>query len=341
LFLFLDSARTGLTGLPLFAVRAGTTLAVSVVSFHCLESPIRKGTFLRGLKGVVASPLVVAAVVAALCAGTTVPAFAVKAPPIPPATTLSPATATAAPVDARPTVRALWVGDSTALTLGIALSAEQGAYGVQSADGALVGCGVTDGAEFRLKGVDAPMPPACSGAPSDDSWAQRWRTDIALYQPNVVIILVGRWEVADRTSNGSWTNIEDPAYAAYVKQQLQYATEVAGSGGAHVVLMTAPCYDSGEQPNGDPWPEDSAERLSIYNRIVRQVATSAPHTSLLDLDALVCPGGSFEQSIDGVQIRQPDGVHLALGSGVYLAPRIWPLVASVLTPAVASAGRPG
>ena len=130
------------------------------------------------------------------------------------------------------------------------------------------------------------MAPQCA----DDLWPRIWLTDIAKDKPNVVMILAGRWEVANRTYKGEWTSIENPTYATYVRHQLEYAVRLAGSGGAQVVLMTAPCFDSGEQPDGSPWPEDSRKRLSIYNGLVRQVAATSPHTSLLDLNAMVCPG---------------------------------------------------
>ena len=142
------------------------------------------------------------------------------------------------------------------------------------------------------------------------------------------MILAGRWEVANRTYKGRWTNIENPAYAGYVKDQLRYAVRVAGSGGAHVVLMTAPCYDSGEQPNGDPWPEDSRNRLAIYNRMVREVAATSPDTSVLNFNAMACPGGQYQEYMDG-QVRQSDGVHFTFGGGNVFASRIWPAMVAL------------
>jgi peptidoglycan/LPS O-acetylase OafA/YrhL len=335
LFLFLDHARTGLTGYPLFSARVVVTLAVATVSFYALERPIRQGTFLRGWTSWLVSPVAVVGVVIALFAGATTPALAARsvpaALPVPsPTSTVAPGApwAPTAPDPASsaagPPLRVLWVGDSTAFTLAIALSAEQRAYGVTSYDGGILGCGVTDGSEYQLQGVDAPMAPPCSGRTFTAQWPQLWLHEIAQFQPDVVIILAGRWEVVNRTYEGRWTDIEDPTYAAYVQQQLHYAVQVAGSSGAHVILMTAPCYDSGEQPNGDPWPEDSPARLSIYNGLVREVAATSPDTSLLDFNAMACPGGQYVQDIDGVQVRSADGVHFAPGGGVAFASRFWP-----------------
>jgi peptidoglycan/LPS O-acetylase OafA/YrhL len=354
LFLYLDHALTGLTGWSLFAVRVAATLIVATASFSFLERPIRQGTFLRGWRAWLASPVAVSAVVVTLVAATASPSLAAGST-LTAKSTLASKTATSSPrtaaaggtapasaatsaatsaagsvgssaLETRTPVKVLWLGDSTALTLGIGMSEHQASYGIESADDGILGCGVTDGAEFQLQGVDAPMAMACGTGPPSTLWPQLWAEDIAQYQPNVVMILAGRWEVVDRTYEGRWTNIEDPAYAAYVQQQLERAVAVAGSGGAHVVLLTAPCYDSGEQPDGDPWPEDSPARLAIYNRIVDEVAASSPGTSLIDFNAMACPGGNYEEYMDGIQVREADGVHFTEPGGNVFASTIWPEV---------------
>jgi lysophospholipase L1-like esterase len=93
--------------------------------------------------------------------------------------------------------------------------------------------------------------------------------------------------------------------------------------------MTAPCYDSGEQPDGAPWPEDSRVRLSIYNGLVRQVAAASPDATLLNFNAMACPGGRYEQSMGGVQVREADGVHFSFAGGDVFGSRIWPVIAAL------------
>ncbi len=317
LFIYLDHARTGLTGYPLFALRVAVTLVVASVSFYVIERPIRQGTLLTGWRTWAITPLAVLGTAAALVAATSVPAVAAKAPaPPPPASALG----------TGPPVRALVVGDSTALTLDIGLNEYARDYDVEPFNGGILGCGVTDGAEYQEKGVDAPMAAQCRGAPPRSQWPALWKADIAKDHPNVVMILAGRWEVSNRTYEGRWTNIENPTYAAYVQRELRYAVQVAGSSGAAVVLMTAPCYDTGEQPDGRSWPEDSRARLDIYNGIVRRVAASVPGTALLDFNAMACPEGQYEEFMDGQQIRLADGIHFTFTGGDVFAPRIWPFV---------------
>jgi hypothetical protein len=190
--------------------------------------------------------------------------------------------------------------------------------------------------------VAAPCNPA---TPASGQWPAEWTGWIDRYRPAVVAVLAGRWEVSTVEWNGRWTDILDPAFAAYVRQQLQRAVDVGSSGGAPVVLFTAPCYDSGEQFDGAPWPEDQPDRLNAYNALVRGVVAANPQrATLINLDGVVCPGGTFVTQIDGVTVRAPDGVHFPYsfdpgspqtaldslaqvsGFGAWIGPRLWPSI---------------
>ncbi len=71
IFIWLDHARTGLHGYPLFALRVLVTFAVSVVSFHLIERPIRMGTFVSQWRAWLVVPAGVGAVLVAVIAATT------------------------------------------------------------------------------------------------------------------------------------------------------------------------------------------------------------------------------------------------------------------------------
>jgi hypothetical protein len=127
-------------------------------------------------------------------------------------------------------------------------------------------------------------------------------------------------------------HIGEPAFDRDLEASLEQAVRVGTSSGALMVLMTSPCFDSGEQPNGQPWPEDSATRLAKYNAIVRQVAARHPTTVQLDdFGAQLCPGGKFTSSFDGVQIRDGDGIHIVptAAAGQWLDERVLPDVVRV------------
>jgi peptidoglycan/LPS O-acetylase OafA/YrhL len=337
LFLWVDGQRTGLEGYALFATRCAVTLVVASASYVAIERPIRRGRLLAGWKAWVAAPVGAAATALAVVLATVTPAVA-AAPMV---------RSTALPGSA--SLRVLVIGDSTALTLGIALAGDAATYGVTERDEAILGCGVTDGRLVAAAGTVVRVARPCSSNPAPagtpqlestptpygvtavtpdaEHWTAWYRHWVSVVRPDVVVLLAGRWEVVTRTFRGHWTNILNPSFAAYVRRQLRRTVRLATAGGAHVVLMTAPCYDNGEQPDGQPWPTDAHSRVAVYNRLVRSVAAADPtQATVFDLDGLVCPGGQFQRTLHGIPIRMADGIHFTPAGGPVLGPAIWPAV---------------
>ncbi len=337
IFIWLDHSRTGLYGYELFALRVAVTFAVSVVSFHLVERPIRMGTFVSQWRAWLVVPAGVGAVLVAVVAATTgTTAVASTALPGNIGNTGSSSTTTLPASAGGPPVKVLLFGDSVALTLGLGLSytSEQDKYDYTVADHGILGCGVVDGPEVELMGTQYSPPAACDGAPTpaaapanDQPWQTQWMAAIRDEKPNVVVLLAGRWEVVDREYNGAWTNILHPAFAAYVKSQLEQASRLVTAFGVRMVFLTAPCTDEGEQPDGAPWPEDNPARLAVYNKLVKEVAAEYPATdSSVNLFGAACPGGKFATTVDGVTIRRTDGVHFTNAGGEWLVPKIMPAI---------------
>jgi hypothetical protein len=234
-----------------------------------------------------------------------------------------------------PPVKVLLVGDSIAETLGEGLgeASVQDKYDFILYDHAILGCGVADGTEVQVMGAVDSIVPACGGppAPNDDPslvtpWATQWSDEIAQIHPNVVVEGAGRWELVDRLYQGTWRNILQPQFGAYIKSQLEKAADVANSAGVPMVFLTAPCTNEPEQPDGDAWPEDNPARRAAYNRMIREIAAAHPRTvSVDDLDKAACPGGRYARTVKGVVIRTAnDGVHFTPEGGVFLATSLMP-----------------
>ncbi|MGH9097053.1 MAG: acyltransferase family protein, partial [Acidimicrobiales bacterium] len=325
LFEMLSATSLHLVGYPLLIIRIGVTLMVATVSFYVVEEPIRRGrlrSFTEWRAWLMTSGAVFGVVAVTVVA--TLPSAADAAP-----------ASIGRPTGSQysgPAVKLAVFGDSVASRLGLAMSLNnpQQNYDVNLENDALVGCGVVRSTQYIAHGVANLMASSCNSSTSaSQQWPAQWTGDLAQFHPNVVAVLVGRWEINDRLINGQWTHIGEPAYDSILRQSLEQAVNVAGSTGAQVMLMTAPCFDSGEQDNGQPWPEDSPTRLSDYNTILRQVGSEHPsNTEVYDLGALVCPGGHFSLSVDGVQIRDADGVHIVPtdAAGQWLDARILPEV---------------
>jgi hypothetical protein len=351
LFIWVNEARTGLVGYELFGARALVTFAVSVASYHLVEQPIRRGSFLRQWKAWVAVPTGLAVVIASMVAATA-GTSALASTTLPPAIgTLGGSSTTTSSTlvpTSLPPVRVLLFGDSVALTLGEGLAdpSAQAKYNYILSDKGILGCGVVMGPEVNLMGARAATPPACSGAPlvagtpvDKQPWPYQWLNAMSQTHPSVVVLLAGRWEVVDRQYQGKWTNILNPAFAAYVKHQLELTSELVVTSGSHLVFLTAPCTDEGEQPDGAPWPEDNPARLAEYNRLIRQVAAEHAQTdSVVDLNAAACPGNTFTTSLKGVVIRRADGVHFTNAGGIFLSQSLMPPIVASGRAQLAGAG---
>ena len=102
--------------------------------------------------------------------------------------------------------------------------------------------------------------------PGSWQWPAVWSDLLHKERPNVVMIMAGRWEDSNQVIDGRVMHIGEPAYDTLLESDLQQAVQVTTSTGAYVMLLTAACIDSGEQPNGQPWPEDSPPDASPTTR---------------------------------------------------------------------------
>lgn len=315
IFAVVDGAHTGLRGWPLFGVRVAAVLAAATVSYYLVEVPLRTGRLLRvdarswpgRLRPVVAG---ITTIVLAVGVVSVTGAGRVAAAPVRPL-----AVPVAAARPAGPPERVLLVGDSTAVTLGLALSDLQiaAAYHYQLDSQGTLGCGLAISALVREHGVPTPTAAMCdTRTPPERQWPAVLTRQVAQDHPAVVFVVAGRWEAFDRkaTAASPWQNITEPADAAYVRAQLERVVTIAAAGGARAAIATAPCFSSGEQPDGSAWPEDDPHRVSIYNGLVAQVAADHPHqVTVVPLGSTVCPAGRVQMQIGGFPVRAPDGIH--------------------------------
>jgi len=345
LFLVLNHERTGLSGAALLAVRLLVTLAVAALSYRLLERPVVRGA-LRARRFPAFVPAAAAGSVAALVAATVVvippPSFTEAAEA---GTARAAATTTTTPVvpaaNARVVpadrhVRVMVIGDSVAMTLADGMAPVSAKYDVDILDRARIGCGLARGGPLRYFGEEQPEPWGC------DAWPQTWGDAVAKDDPDVVVVLAGRWEVVDRQHDGQWMNVGDAAFDAYLTSELATVTQIVSSRGAVVVFATAPYFKRGEKPNGSLYPEDEPWRVDQWNALLRAFVSSHPSTALVDLGALLSPQGKLAYTIDGIRVREGDGVHITPQGARWLAPQVLPGLTQLVerTPAPGTAASP-
>jgi peptidoglycan/LPS O-acetylase OafA/YrhL len=336
LFQFLSAERTGLGGPALLGLRMAVTLAAAFASYHLVERPVREGRWLRRTPRLVPVGAAVAAVgltigtigVATRPApsygnGSAAPVIAVPSGP-PPAGAKTPG---AAPPMHRPgrrpgtQPRVTILGDSVAWTLGTYLPPHPG---LQVTVGAVEGCGIAVLPDILELGTPHTNYPYCV------AWPGIWRKAVDAGDPDIAVILLDRWELMDRKLNGGYQHVGQPGYDAYLTGQLDRAVAVAGSRGAHVVLLTAPYTHRAEAPGGGLYPEDQPARIDAWNALLRDEAARHPQSvTVLDLNHLVCPAGTFTWSVEGVRVRS-DGLHFTpAGVQRVIAPWLLPRLGSL------------
>nr|BFE61475.1 acyltransferase family protein [Dactylosporangium thailandense] len=347
---WLTGERTGLTGLPLFALRMAAAFAVTVACYYAIELPARRAFTVRRKAARPATwrtlapttALVVTGVAALALGVTAAPTIAADVPadgpadgpadaplvqaggsagPVPQAAAGAPMARAGRKPGANP--RIVFLGDSVSWTIGAYLPEHPG---LSVANRAIQGCGIARLPDIRYIGSAHTNYPGC------DQWDAKWRASIPADDPDVSVILLNRWELMDRRLDGRYQHVGEESFDAYLTKELTLAIDIAAGNGGRVVLLDAAYTHRAERPDGGLWPEDTPERVDAWNDLLTRVAGAHPHHPIvLDLQGVVCPGGAFTWNVNGLKVRS-DGLHFTPeGVKQVIAPWLLPRLRNVAT----------
>jgi peptidoglycan/LPS O-acetylase OafA/YrhL len=319
IFLALNGERTGWAGLPLFGARCAATVAVAAASWWLIEQPIRRWRPVRvPLLPLAAATLASAAAVTLLVVPVgTGPAL--REVGLPPGVSAVAAVSPSPPDESQPrpvardpnrpfTVSVF--GDSIGWTWMHYLPPTPG---FTFLDHTVIGCSLVRGSPYRYIGQTLGQRTEC------DSWPLRWARQVSRDQPDVALLIIGRWETVDRVNEGQWTHIGDPTFDAYLNGELERALNIVGSTGVRVVVATVPYSRGGEKPDGRLYPEDQPDRVNLWNSMLRKTVSHHSGVQILDLNKKLCPDGVYTAKVDGIKVRS-DGVHLTPEGVKWLTP---------------------
>ena len=344
--------REGWSGASLDLAVVAATLALSVLSYVVVESPIRRGRRLVGWRPVavgLASVLAAAGLVAVVTqteapesALTPEEAIAAAVESTTPTTSGPP---TAAPEDSagdevsvaaeEPLVVVL-VGDSTAWTLGggpVGFEVDHGPY-VSPFDPDRVTLVNLARKGYRLvpgATVDAGGERARPAVDLDDeAW---WRETVSATQPDLVLGLLGPSDVQSRRVDGVDVPFGSPEFARMLESALD---DVFGdlAETAPVVLLTTPPLLAADMPQVDLsafFEAHGVDRPIAFNRQLQAFADGRADVTVLDFASLVCPGaveglvsGCLSDG-DGDPLRH-DGVHFTEAGAAVAADLLTPML---------------
>ena len=329
-FLWLNEARTGLSGVALFTLRVAVSLAAATAMFHLVEMPIRSGRRLSDRHALMALPVAVVLLLGATlwttrdlppppshlqprapgtvevreADGTTVAPPTTAAPAVP--DTVTPAQPPSTPPTPPPSPprhpqRVLLVGDSVAASIEDALGDALIARGVSFATAAGPGCGIVTGDPADADGVPLAITRECNGAiPTHQLGA------IEKVQPDLVVTL-SSWEAADRIVDGQFHPLGTPGSDAALQRLYGETIARLTSRGAAVALATMPEPVDGRTRVTDA---DRVRRTHHVNGLLDDVAAAHPgRVTVLPFSLAVCPTSPCPTQVDGVVLRPGDGAH--------------------------------
>ncbi len=212
------------------------------------------------------------------------------------------------------------LGDSLALTLGIGLGEQARAWGITLSNKSKIGCDLDPGTTVNVMGT---VSPAAGGCPD---WRASWSGLVDRERPDVVVVLLGRWECLDRIYGGRWTHVGEAAFDRHLVAELGQVIDIGSAHGAKVAMLTLPYIaQTTEQPDGSPWDMNLPSRTNAYNADVRRAVAEHPHqASVIDLNQLLDPQGHYTSYLHGVRVRSFDDEHISTAGGQLLRSALLP-----------------
>ena len=216
-------------------------------------------------------------------------------------------------------VRVLFIGDSVAWSMTGGMYYQQEELNFVLRDATTRGCGLIRGAIVD-DGTIRPIDPTC------EVWPLLWLAELADFQPDVVMLMVGFWHIRDRAVDGRILEFGTPEADAYLLSELQAAINLLSPKGTSIALLTAPYFKLPHWTlNGEEYQSAAAD-IDRLNGLYREAARRNPgRVTLIELNRFLSPEGEFPGTIDGAPMLG-DGIHFSQeGStsvGLWLAPQI-------------------
>ncbi|WP_338747782.1 acyltransferase family protein [Janibacter alittae] len=296
-------------------VQAGLTALLAWLSYRYVERPVRR----EGIRALV--PRLPRA--SAMVAWAAVPALVVGAVALPAAartvasTTASSSELTIPQPAYRPggeMISVTFIGNSVPLSLTTNFSASNHPD-LRLRSLANTGCDPLDVNRF----ADGKVLTEAEGCPQ---WRDSWSTELAKDPSDVVLYFIAQTMVTDRVLDGRVITFGSPAWVHLIEQELDEVRSAADD--SEFALMNLACHEMPTFNSEEIQRVNDEQYVTTLNETVSTWAQEND-VPVLDQHSLLCPGGEYHDTINGVPLYQ-DGIHFTAESGPvfwrWLAPRL-------------------
>jgi hypothetical protein len=218
------------------------------------------------------------------------------------------------------------VGDSVGWTLAYFVAPVEGA---EITSGALLGC-AAHGADYIVD--DRPRPMVGNDGFECDDAPDFWRFQVERVPTDVVLVVLGAWEVFDRQDPDlGRLDVGTPAWRTWMVEGFDHLLTqlAAGAPQVPIALTEVPCYDEPDRALGDSRAairNDPVRGAAVNDVIDALVARHPQRVHRLPIGEWVCRDGDPVDQRSGVRLRD-DGVHFTRRGAVltweqWLVPRL-------------------
>jgi len=326
--LHLSDDQTG--RIELFVIRVALTAVATALSWYLIEQPFRRrkpasneDTTTRRLSRTYTSFGALGAT--ALVVGIV---WFAAAPSAPAQTDFSSkvAPSTASTKNAEAPISLLWFGDSVAWTIGGGIVEFPWPTGYNSP---------FDPTRIVIwnKGIfECPMMQQQtrsfgilrSGGGSCVGWETRWRDASASFSPDAIVWSGALRDTYDVLVDGTWVSFGSTEWIDLYNAELDKAAAIATENGIALVIVSQ--ADPRVIPNEkseDSLTASNIGKFAQLRQIQRDYALAHSWSTIsIDINDLMCSGGSCEETTPSGEIIRPDHLHFSAAGARYLAPRV-------------------
>jgi len=154
-------------------------------------------------------------------------------------------------------------------------------------------------------------------------WEAKWRDAAAAFPPDAMVWSGALRDTYDVRVDGKWIAFGSPEWVALYNAELDKAAAIATENEVPLIILSQadPKEFPGEK-NEESLTAANIGKFTQLRQIQRNYVLAHPSSTIsIDINDLMCSGGSCEETTPSGEIIRPDHLHFSAAGARYLAPR--------------------